>query len=265
MEMLSSKTMPKTALITGASSGIGYHLALIFAQKGYDLILVARRLDKLNALGQKIQKEYQQKAIVIQADLAWPTTPLSIYQKVQNLGIKLDLLVNNAGFGNYGFFAETDNARAIDLIQVNITSLTQLTKLFLADMLKAKTGAILNISSTAAFFPGPFMNTYFASKSYVLKFSVGLAVELKNTGVHVSCLCPGPTKNTEFGKHAYYPKKLKSFYMMSPEKLVNIAYRELMAKKIIIIPGLLNKFLVLLHRFFPLTITAKLVKELSGF
>ena len=193
---------PKTALITGASSGIGLELAHLFARDGYRLVLVARSRGALRELGDDLQSRYNVTVRISPRDLAHPSTPNELYQELQEAGIVLDVLVNNAGFGGGGAFLSTDWNNEAEMMQVNMVALTHLTKLFLPQI-RAREGKLLNVASVAAFQPGPFMAVYYASKAYVLHFTEALAEELRGTGVTVTCLCPGPVK-TNFQKRAHH-------------------------------------------------------------
>jgi len=186
--------MSKTALITGASGGIGYELALLFARDQYDCVLVARSRDKLDELAARLESEFRVKTLVLAKDLSNPSTVDEIYEEVTAASLKVDALVNNAGFPVYGRFVETDLQAELEMLQVNVVALTALTKLFLRGMVERGAGHVLNLASTAAFVPGPLMAVYYASKAYVLSFSEALANELKGTGVAVTALAPGPTR-----------------------------------------------------------------------
>src|SRR5271163_4059267 len=191
----------KTALITGASFGIGLELARIFAREGYNLILVARSADKLRQLASELEKAHGTRSLILATDLTEPGAPAYVLDQTTRAGIHVDALVNNAGFGQYGFFVENDLEECLRQIQLNVTALTHLTHLYLPAMVGRQSGRILNVASTAAFQPGPLMAVYFATKAYVLHLSEALANELQETGVTVTCLCPGATV-TEFHKRA---------------------------------------------------------------
>jgi short-subunit dehydrogenase len=193
--------MKKTALITGASSGIGKEMAKIHAAKGGDLIVVARRKEKLEALQQEIQQSTSAKVIIMVKDLTEPNAPKEIYEEVQQLGLTVDYLINNAGFGGRGKFHERAWADDLSMIQLNIVALTALTRYFLPDFVKRNSGKILNVSSTASLMPGPLQAVYFASKAYVTSFSNAIAEELYDTNVTVTALLPGAT-DTEFAQTA---------------------------------------------------------------
>jgi len=189
----------KVALITGASSGIGREFARIHAANGGDLVIIARREDKLNELKQELEKKYNIKVKVIAKDLTLPQSPIEIYHEVKEAGIEVDYLINNAGFGGRGYFHERPMELDLQMIQVNIVTLTTLTRLFLPDFVKRNSGKVLNVSSTAALMAGPLQAVYYASKAYVLSFSNAIAQELHDTNVTVTALLPGATE-TEFAK-----------------------------------------------------------------
>lgn len=191
--------MNNVALITGASTGIGKELAYIHAEKKGDLIIVARSLDKLDLLKRDIERQYGVKVMVIVKDLGVSGAPKEIYDEVNTAGIKVDYLINNAGFGGLGKFHERKWDEDLSMINLNITALTTLTRLFLPDFVKWNEGRIMNVSSTASFMPGPLQAVYYASKAYVTFFSNAIAEELHDTNVTVTALMPGATE-TEFGR-----------------------------------------------------------------
>src|SRR5689334_20586996 len=191
----------RTALVTGGSGGIGFELAKVLARNGFDLTLVARKRDTLEAAAGRLEGQYEVNVHVFAADLRRSEAPQSVFDFLLNENIPIEVLVNNAGFGLGGEFSETDLNRELEMIQVNIAALTHLTKLFLPPMIKRKSGRILNVASTAAFQPGPLMAVYYATKAYVLSFSEALAEELRDSGVSVTALCPGPTR-TDFASTA---------------------------------------------------------------
>ncbi|MBI9034826.1 MAG: SDR family oxidoreductase [Bacteroidales bacterium] len=194
--------MNKIALITGASSGIGKDLAIIHASKGGDLILVARREEKLKDLQTEITEKYKVKVELIMKDLANPKAARELYDEILSKGIAIDYLINNAGFGGQGFFHERDWEAERDMINLNVMTLTELTHLFLPQMIERNSGKILQVASSAAFVPGgPLQSVYYATKAYVLSFTQGLAGELTDTNVTVTALCPGATA-TEFEQTA---------------------------------------------------------------
>ncbi len=204
-----------TALVTGASSGIGEDLARLFAADGHNLVLVARGGERLHALAGELRDRKRIAASVIVADLSDPASPDRIARELVENGQQIDVLVNNAGFGQYGMFAKVDPVELGRLLQVNVSALTLLTRLLLPGMLSRRSGRVLNVASTAAFQPGPLMAPYYASKAYVLSLSEALAEETRGTGVTVTCLCPGPT-TTRFQARAGMQKS-KLFKMLSTD------------------------------------------------
>jgi len=187
----------KTALITGASSGIGKELARIHAENGGDVVLVARRIQALEELKSELETKYSVKVTVFEQDLAQVHAAKKVYDFVQQAGIEVDYLMNNAGFGGHGEFVDRPIEKDLEMIQLNVSTLVELTHLFLQDMKKRGRGKILNTASTAGFLPGPLQTTYFATKAFVVSFTKGLSYELRKSGITVSALCPGPVK-TEF-------------------------------------------------------------------
>src|SRR5882724_4268317 len=185
----------ETVLITGASSGIGLELAKCFAADGCKLVLVARNTDALEKLAEELRRKNKIEAIVLTADLSLPETPRRIFQELSAQKISVDVLVNNAGFGLHDAFAKLPLQRQLEIIQVNVTALTELTGLFLPGMIERKRGGILNVASVAGFLPGPNMAVYYASKAFVLSFTEALAEELAEAGVTISAFCPGATES----------------------------------------------------------------------
>jgi short-subunit dehydrogenase len=252
------------ALITGASSGIGLELAKLFARESYDLALVARNYDTLKRIAENLQQTYGVQVKCCVKDLSVSSAPDEIIQSLQSEMIEVDVLVNNAGFGWRGDFSNMELSDALEMIQVNITSLTHLTRLFLPGMVERKRGKILNVASTAAFQSGPLMATYYASKAYVLNFSLALSEELKGTGVTVTALCPGPTA-TGFGKRAGFTneKILGGVLSMNASTVALDGYKGLMKGKPLIISGWKNWLGTQLIRLLPRTLPGKLVKSVQ--
>lgn len=228
------------ALITGASSGIGYNIAKYLNSMGYSLILVARDKEKL----QKIQKELSGEVKIVVADLSNESKLKELYVLCKNDNI--DILINNAGFGLFGEFTETDLNKELEMIDVNIKAVHILTKLFLKDMKKRNKGYILNVSSAASFQAGPLMATYYATKSYVTKLTLAIYEELRRdkSNVHISCLCPGPV-NTNFNNVANVQFSMKS---LSSEYVARYAIDKMFQNKLIIIPGIKMKFTIFFNR-----------------
>ena len=260
---LNKVDMINAALITGASSGIGLELAKIFAREGHNLVLVARSEETLKSLKIKLEEDYDIKVKIIIKDLKYYSAPTEIYDEVQNDKINVNILVNNAGFGVYGEFTDTDLDAELEMIQVNITSLTHLTKLFLKDMVENNNGLILNVASTAAFQPGPLMAVYYATKSYVLSFSEALAEELSDTKIRITTLCPGPTA-TNFSKTAKVESiKLFQKNMPTGSDVAEFGYKALYTGRRVVVYGLKNKILAQSIRFMPRKAITKLVKKMQ--
>lgn len=253
----------KTALITGASGGIGYELAKLFARDGYDLVLVARSESKLGQLATELKERFSTSVIVLVKDLSKPSSPEEIFAQLQTQSVRVDVLVNNAGFGGYGLFSQTDLTMELEMMQVNMVSLTHLTKLFLKDMLAQGEGKILNLASTAAFQPGPLMAVYFATKAYVLSFSEALAEELRGSGVTVTALCPGPTA-TGFKKRATLEaSKLFTGQVMDSKTVAELGYRGLFNNQTVVVTGLRNQIMAFSVRFMPRDMLTQAVKRMQ--
>ena len=252
---------PKTVLITGASSGIGLELAHLFARDGYRLVLVARNRGALRELATELQSRYNAEVWISPKDLAHPASRLELYQELQESSAVLDVLVNNAGFGVEGAFLETDWNVEAEMLQVNIVALTQLTKLFLPQI-RAREGKLLNVASTAAFLPGPYMSVYYASKAFVLHFTEALAEELSGTGATVTCLCPGPVK-TNFQKRANIADSnlLNGPLLVDVREVARIAYEGMKKGKRVVIPGWKNRAVVESLRLSPRNMVPKMVKR----
>lgn len=239
------------ALVTGASSGIGRDIARYLSKLGYDIIAVAQREERLIALKAELKTQVE----VIPMDLSKKENCLELYEKVKEQNI--DLLINNAGFGLFGEFTETDLEKEVNLINTNITAVHVLTKLFLEDMEKRDSGRILNVSSIASFAPGPLMAAYYASKAYVLRFSQAIYKELKKkkSNVHISILCPGPVA-TEFNDVAGVHFSLKP---LSSEYVAKYAIDKTLNDKLIIIPGFMNKIIRILSKLAPSKLAMEIV------
>lgn len=250
----------KYALITGASGGIGYDLAKMAGADGRNLILVARSAEKLNALAVELRKNKNTEVVTIAVDLSDEKGVNKLLDEIASQNLKVEILVNNAGFGDFGDFSKADLSKNMEMIRLNIGALTQLTHAIMQQMLGSGKGRIMNVASTAAFLPGPGMAVYYASKAYVLSFSEALARELKGSGVTVTTLCPGPT-DTSFATAAGLGKSLMH-RMLPPATSAEVAkagYKAMMKGKTIEIPGFMNKLTALTPRFTPRSIVRDMI------
>ena len=255
--------MAETALITGASAGLGLEYARLFAADKRDLVLVARRKDRLESLGEELSKAHGVKVHVIAADLMDPGAPKVILDEVKRLGLEIDFLVNNAGFGNSGKFWEIDADKERGLVEVNITALLVLTRALLPDMVKRGRGRVLNIGSTAGFQPGPFMSSYYASKAFVNHFTEGLAYELQGTGVTATVSCPGATA-TEFSAVAGTDKsRLFAMGAMTAPEVAAEGYRAMLAGKVMAVHGFKNKLSALSTGLAPRSVVTAIAASLN--
>jgi short-subunit dehydrogenase len=246
---METRASGKTALVTGASSGLGLELAKLFAADGHDVVLVARRRDALEGLAAKLTAERGVTAHVIAADLADPASPRRIFDELAQRGTEVEFLVNNAGFGTNGPFAGLDLGRELAEVQVNVTAVAHLTGLFLPAMVARKRGRILNMGSTAGFQAGPFMAIYYATKAFVNTFTEGLAYELRGTGVTATVCAPGATA-TEFSAVAGTSRsRLVRMGATSPTFVAAHAYRTMMSGKPLSLPGWRAKLGLLMLRF----------------
>lgn len=254
--------MSKTALITGGASGLGYELALLLAKDGYNLILIDIDAEKLQEVKQGIETDFAVNVQIYAKDLSVVNISEEIMLELK--GLPIDVLVNNAGFGLFGSFWETDWEREKQMLHLHVITTTHLTKLVLKDMIQRGSGKILNLSSLAAFQPGPLMSLYYATKGYILSFSEAIANELKGTGVTVTALCPGPTK-TSFQKvvsNASSENKI-TFNMANAKEVAAYGYKAMNKGKVYAIPGKFNKLLATLPRFIPRNTAATIVKRIQ--
>jgi short-subunit dehydrogenase len=249
----------KIALITGASSGIGYELAKLFGKDQYRLVLVARDFTKTDTT------VFADDTIYIQTDLSNDTGTAEVIARINSEQLTIHTLVNNAGFGEYGLFATSDIQRQLQMIDLNVRALTELTHTYLPHMLMQKDGAILNVASTAAFQPGPLMSVYFATKAYVLYFTEGIAEEVSGSGVHVTALCPGPTQSNFIkASHMHKSKLVYNKKLPTAEEVAIFGYKALQSGRVVAIHGFFNRCLVLLNRFAPRFLIRKIVKQLQS-
>ena len=252
--------MALTALVTGASSGIGHELARVLARDGYHLVLVARSTERLQVVADELRRTHGVSVQVLPHDLSDPVAPEAIAAALQREGIALDVLVNNAGFGTHGLFATSDWAAESGMIRVNMVALTHLTRLVLPGMIQRRSGKILNVASLAAFQPGPLMAVYYASKAYTLSFSEALAEELRGTGVTVTALCPGyvPTGFQARAGIQQAPTTTIS-EILDARTVAEIGYRGLMRGDPVVIPGFRNRLSILAVRLTPRSLVRRLV------
>lgn len=253
--------MQTVALVTGASGGIGCELAKVLAENGHNLIITARRAGQLETFKQELESDYSVTIHTFPADLSLSDTPEKIYNFISDNDIQVDILINNAGIGDYGVFHQSNWEKQATMIDLNIRSLTHLTHLFLPGMVSRNHGYILNLASTAAFQPGPLMSVYYASKHYVLAFSEAISNELKDTGVSVTVLCPGPT-NTGFQEMAAMEKSrlLDWFRPADSKKVAEFGYNQMMKKKRVAVQGISDKIFSVLVRLLPRSLVLHAVR-----
>ena len=253
----------RTALVTGASSGIGYELTKLLAADGYSLLLVARGEDRLAAVADEMSALHGVSAHVYPADLSLPGAADVLVEAVRRDGHAVDVLVNNAGFTSFGQFHEIDPTRYVDMLELNVVALTLLTRLLLPDMISRRSGRVMNVASTAAFQPGPLMSAYFASKAYVLSFSAGLAHELRGTGVTVTCLCPGPTTSGFQERGVVGHSKIMQGRLLDAPRGAREGYRAMQRGRRQLVVGRWNSVLAFLPRVVPRAMAAAIVGYLQ--
>jgi short-subunit dehydrogenase len=255
--------MKKTALITGASGGIGLELARIHALKGDNLVLIARSSEKLDEVKRELETGFKIEVLNIVKDLSVKDAAKEIFDEVKGKNIAIDYLVNNAGFGDFGLFAGCDWDKQERMINLNITALTHLMRLFLPGMIERGGGKILNVASLASFLPGPTMSVYFASKAFVLSFSEAINNEVKGKGVSVTALCPGSTESNFHAVAMNDPNLEEDRKMQSAKVVAEIGYRAMMKGKPFVIPGFKNAFSVFLVRFLPREFITKMARKIQ--
>lgn len=258
------ESMAETFLITGASSGIGRELAWVAARNGHPLILVARRESVLNGIAAQIRDKHGVPTSTSARDLSLPDERERLYREVSDEGQQVGVLVNNAGYGAVGPFAELDTDRQLDMVELNVKALTHLCRLFLPSMIERGTGGIMNVASTAAFQPGPNMAVYYAGKSYVLSLTEAIAEELRGTGVRVSCLCPGATRTEFQHKSGAAHARLARLKTASAREVAEFGYRSLQASKVVAVQGLVNRLLALSVRFSPRWAVRRLIHVINS-
>jgi short-subunit dehydrogenase len=241
----------KTALITGASTGLGADFAHILASRRMNLVLVARNEERLTELANTLTKKYNVTCHVIRSDLAESGSAQRLFNEVAARKISVDILINNAGYGLWGPFAESKYTEMAGMMQLNINTLTELSRLFLPDMLARKYGHILNVASTAAFQPGPWMAVYYATKAYVLSFGEALAEELKGTGVSVTTLCPGPTKTEFFDRARMGNSRMKRMLFANSMACAQTGIDGMFQQRAVVVDGVVNWMFTLTARLLP--------------
>ena len=245
-------------LITGASTGIGYELAKLFAKDRHNLILVARDEGKLETAKNELSK-CNVEVKILSLDLSKSEDIQGLFNYVEMNKLNVDILVNNAGLGTFGDFSEIEWVKEEALIDINIKVLTKLTKYFLPKIIECKNGGILNVASTAAFCSGPRMAAYYASKAYVLNLTEAIYEECKDSGIRISCLCPGPVKTTFQDKAGIKKSESAKKYLMDAEEVAKVSYKDFKKGKLIIIPGMKNKLLVIGNKLLPRRISRKII------
>ena len=255
--------MKKTALITGASNGIGLELAKIHASKGGDLVLVARNKSKLGELKAELEKQFKVSVYVIVKDLSATNSAQEVYEETTKQNIQIDYLINNAGFGNFGMFAETDWIKELQMINLNITTLTQFTKLYLRDMEKRRSGKIMNVASTAAFQSGPTMAVYCATKAYVLSFTEAVSNEVSDKGITMTALCPGATETGFQAVGGMDESKLfKDKKLPTAKEVADYGYKSMIKGKTVAIHGIMNYIMSNSVRFIPRAMVLKVSRKM---
>jgi short-subunit dehydrogenase len=255
--------MNKTALITGASAGIGLELARIHAAKGDDLILVARTGSKLETLKTDLEKNFNIKVHIIIKDLTLNNACREIYDEVRSKGLSVTYLINNAGFGDFGYFAESDWEKQERMINLNITALAHLTRLILPDMIAMGEGKIMNVASLAAFQPGPSMSVYFATKAFVLSFSEAVNNEVSDKGISVTALCPGPVETNFHAVVMDDPELVSNRKMATAKEVAEYGYRSMIKGKPVAIPGFKTSLMAFAIRFLPREFIVRMVRKIQ--
>jgi uncharacterized protein len=261
---MTDRTPKRTALVTGASLGLGNELARLFAKDGVDLVLVARNEAKLEALARELADAHGVAAHVVASDLCRPGAATEVFEETERRGLTVDFVVNNAGFGSNGHFLDLDRAREVEMVQLNVTALVELTHLYARPMRDRGFGRVMNIASTAGFQPGPFMATYYATKAFVVSFSEALAFELDGTGVTVTCHCPGATA-TEFARTAgnATSRLFQRSGVAEPTEVALHAYRAMTKGDVLSVHGALNAIGVAALRVTPRSVARGIAARLN--
>lgn len=247
----------KYVLITGATSGIGYELAKIFAAHSYNLIIVSRRSTVLNAIAEDFSNEYGVEVIPIAKDLFKKESPFELYQEVNARGLPVEILVNNAGQGVYGRFVETDIEKELDILQLNVAACVVLTKFFLRDMVNNKSGKILNVASVAGKIPGPYQSVYHGTKAFVHSFTEAIRAELADTNITITSLLPGPTNTDFFSKANMCESKVLEHELAEPAQVAEDGFNALMKGDDMVVSGMKNKAQIAMSNITPDEMLAK--------
>lgn len=255
--------MKNTALITGSSNGIGLELAKVHASKGGDLVLVARNKSKLDELKTELEKQFKVSVYTIGKDLSVTNAAQEIYDETNKQNIQVDYLINNAGFGDFGMFVETDWKKELQMINLNITTLTHFTKLYLQDMVKRRSGKIMNVASTAAFQSGPTMAVYCATKAYVLSFTEAVSNEVSDKGITITALCPGATETGFQAAGGMEESELfKGKKLPTAKEVAEYGYTSMIKGKTVAIHGIMNYIMSNSIRFIPRAMVLKVSRKL---
>lgn len=253
--------MAKTALVTGGSSGIGLELAKLLAGDNFNLVIVAKGKKGLKKVRDDLKDTYGIEITAIAADLSLADSPKKVYDEVKKQDIKLDILINCAGIGDFSEFVKSGPAKNAEMINLNCRALTSITRLFAGDMVKRKKGRIMNVASIAGFFPGPGMAVYFATKAYILHFTEALAEELRNSPVTVTCLCPGPTRTPFIEKASQEESGVIKPGLPAAEEVAEFGYLAMLNGRRVAVHGWKNKLQAFIARFLPRKTVAGLVRR----
>ena len=252
--------MEKFSIVTGGASGLGFEFVKLLLIDKYNVVVIDNDKKELNNIKSKINFKHNKKIILMHKDLSNPDSSIEIFKELKNKNI--EVLINNAGFGLFGKFKDTNWKIERNMIMVHVMCTTEMTKLFLNNMIENKKGRILNMASLAAFQPGPLMSIYYSTKAFILHFSESTANELKGTGVSVTVLCPGQTR-TNFQKKVSSREKKINFNFSTAEEVAKYGYDAMMNGKTIAIPGIINKILSTIHRFIPRSLATKLMRKIQ--
>jgi short-subunit dehydrogenase len=261
--MTTQEARRPTALVTGASGGIGEALARRLAARGHDVVLVARNAERLETVARAIASRHGVSALALSRDLSDPRAPEDIHRTIAERGIQVDVLVNNAGFGGYGLFQDSDLKHELEMIQVNVTALVHLSKLFIRDMVARGGGRVLNVSSTAAYQPGPLQPVYYATKAFVQSFSEAIDNGLRGTGVRVTTLVPGPSA-TAFHARARTERSFRGFKQHSADQVARVGVEGMMRGKRVATVGAANRLLALVARISPRSLATETARRLQA-